>query len=274
MSFENIVDRIYVITTDINSTRFKGFITSVPFKLELLTVIENRTKDIIPIQGPKGPLGPKYMFKENVGTNILQKNGYAHQLVCIDALENNYKKILLFEDDARFTKSIDTKTMYNIFNWMNNNYWDIFFLGHYPTGLQFVVNKYITRTISSMGVHAVCYGTKIMQLLLNLNYDKHEFNYFQIRDHKNNHNGLDDIIRLECPHLKAYACRPNMFYQYIEPVGVLNVRNFGIFKNVKIEEWPDKVAEATIIITALIFVILAVFFVFCIRLFYIQSKTS
>ena len=181
--FSNIVDKIYVITRPKDKQRFNDFIKRLPFDHNLLKV-------------------HIMVDQENFEDKYLPNNGSdnAHQLVARDAINNNYNKILVFEDDARFNYKIKTKKIKKM-------------LGRVLTNMSYLVNNYIIRTNGSPEIHTVCYNRKMMDLLVNIKFGALQFNYFSKRDHNEKYLSADNFFRTECPHVKAYAVLPTMFYQ-------------------------------------------------------------
>lgn len=236
MSWNSIVDKIYLITTSDKQERFTEFIDNLPFDHSLLkvhTMVKNS----------------EHFQNEYYQNHDCQ---YAHKIVAQDALKNNYNKILVFEDDARMSKKITPELVTKMLSWIKNNDWDIFYLGHVCVHPSFLVNDYIMKTNGSLETHAICYNRKIMQILVNIEYGA-DFDYFAKRNHKDKYSSLDNFFRLECPHVKAYAVKPTMFYQNNYSADKKKIReNFGMFTKSNEEDFDDDVNDAMLSVTFLI----------------------
>ncbi len=244
MSWNNIVDKIYLITTSDKQERFNDFIKNLPFDHSLLKVHIMIKKN-------------EYFQNEYYPNRDCE---YAHKVVAKDALKNGYNKILVFEDDARISKKMTPKLLNKMLSWIKNNDWDILYMGHVTIHPAFLVNDYIIRTNGSLETHAICYNRKIMEILVNIEYGT-DFNYFAKRDHKNKYSSLDNFFRLECPHVKAYAVKPTMFYQNNYSADKKKIReNFGMFKNSSEENFDDDVNDTILAITFLIIFIPLILF--------------
>lgn len=243
MSWSTIVDKIYVITTSDKPERLREFIKDIPFDHNLLKVHTMIKKET---------------FSENYeNANYPNKDcEHAHTMVAKDALKNGYNKILVFEDDARYSKKMTKELEKKILNWIQNNNWDIVYLGHVLAAPALIVNDHIIQTLGSLQTHAMCYNRKIMNLLVNVKYGA-EFDYFMIRDHSKKYFTIDNFLRIEAPYIKAYATKPNMFYQnnFSKPKREIR-ENFGVYPNEPVDEWDDKVNDTLLFLT--------VFFIFII----------
>jgi hypothetical protein len=235
MSWNNIVDKIYVITTSDKPERFKEFIKNLPFDHNLLKV-------------------HTMVKRENFENEYFPNRDceYAHKMVAQDAFKNDYNRILVFEDDARLSNKITPEKIAKILSWIKNNDWDILYLGHICIHPSFIINDYIIRTNGSLETHAICYNRKIIQTLINIEYGG-EFDYFAKRNHKEKYYSLDNFFRLECPYVKAYAVKPTMFYQNNYSIDKKNIREkFGLFKNSSEENFDDNVNDTVLFISFLI----------------------
>jgi len=244
-SWATIVDKIYVITTS-KSDRLKDFIQSMPFDHNLIKVHNMQIKEEFQVQ-----------HYPNTGNYKNEKTTNAFKTVFKDAIDYGYNKVLIFEDDARFDSRVSKDTVQKILNWIQTNDWDFFFLGHLAIGPQFMTNEYIVRTHGSLLNHAVCYSRKMLLLLYNHLQvtNQIKWNYFHPRNHNKPYYSNDDFIRVECPHVKAYACRPTLFYQCIETPDIVKARKAGIFPGSKIEDWQNSVNDSVIGVTGLIILI-------------------
>ena len=69
----------------------------------------------------------------------------AHKNVAIDALNNNYKRVLVFEDDISFTKSfVDSfeYKLYELSEFLNHvHYWEYFYFCYNPNAVKLVLNS-------------------------------------------------------------------------------------------------------------------------------------
>ena len=54
-------------------------------------------------------------------------NCYSHKKICKHAQKNGYKRIMIFEDDAKKVDYISDKVWMQTSDWLKNNDWDIFF---------------------------------------------------------------------------------------------------------------------------------------------------
>ena len=246
MSWDTIVDKIYVITTSDKQERFNDFIENLPFDHSILKV--------------------HTMVKKETFQNEYYPNKdceYAHKLVAQDAIKNNYNKILVFEDDARLSKKMTPELINKMLKWIKSNEWDILYLGHVCVHPSFLVNDYILKTNGSLETHAICYNRKIMNILVGIEYEG-DFNYFAKRDHKGKYSSLDNFFRLECPHVNAYAVKPTMFYQNNFSEDKKKIReNFGMFINSTEEDFDDNVNDAILSVTFLLIFIPIIVVLLC-----------
>lgn len=95
----------------------------------------------------------------------------SHQLVYKDALENNYKKICIFEDDIIFCKDFKSRIDYYIRNIPKN--WDIMYLGCHFHGCKKPekITSYIYKNSCSFGAFAYIINDNIIKELYNSRND-------------------------------------------------------------------------------------------------------
>lgn len=247
MSWNKIVDKIYVITTSDKKERLKEFIEKLPFDHNLLKV-------------------HTMVMKEHFETEYFENNDCeeAHRLVAQDAIKNNYQKILVFEDDARLSKKMTPEKINKILLWMENNEWDVFFLGHVSIHPSFLINSFIVRTYGSLECHAICYNRKMMDILVNINYRSKldsKFDYFEKRNHSKKYYTIDNFFRLECPYIKAYAAKPTMFYQNNFSVDKKKIKEkISLFSNISEEEFDDYTNDIVLSLSYLIILIPVIIF--------------
>jgi hypothetical protein len=271
MSWYDIIDKIYLLTTS-KTTRIDSFmknIQNVSIDPKVIKVI------MMEIGGTYKNINKydiQYEKDLEVDSNIPKdkmhhlKAGYSYKLICKDALSKGYNKILIFEDDAELI-DISKDKIDKILKWIKNNDWDLFYLGHIAAAPQFLINNYIVRTCGSVQCHAVCYNKKIMELISSKFKAGADFNYFQIRDHSKEYFSIDNFLRVECLHIKAYACRPSIFYQNVETFEIGEARKFGIYPDSSISNWANDVNNCILWVSYLIILIPIIFLIILYRLF-------
>jgi hypothetical protein len=237
---KNTFDGIYLITCDKTSKeRLDSFFESNKINRDDVQIVLFKTAK------------EKFetIYKDDKGITHSEIVGNAHNDVIKIALERNQKRILVFEDDARLTNMVPNEKLIKILNWIKNNDWDVFYLGHYTLGLQHHINNYIVRTLGSMGTHAVAYSQEIMKLLLQQKYDI----------------AIDEILRVNAINYRMYASKPPVFYQYIAPPAVKNLRKY-IFPSAKLEHWDNQINDLglsffyMIIIIPFIVILIGIYF--------------
>jgi glycosyl transferase family 25 len=97
----------------------------------------------------------------------------SHINVIKDAFYNNYNNILIFEDDVKIAKYYSNNLLNKAIYFMNNNDWDIFYLGYFPFSYNYKYNIISNNIISSnpFGGHAYCLNKKSIKIILN-NYQQ------------------------------------------------------------------------------------------------------
>ena len=180
------------------------------------------------------------MFKENFEVIPKLNEGHdnntrcsdSHKKVCQDAFSKNYKKIVIFEDDAE-KRNIDIEIEKKISNWIKHNDWDIVFLGSISTNLLLPVNNHIRKTLGSLLAHAYCLNEKMIDKVANF-YNPSD-KTFSILDTVNKpgeeHGSIDNFYRKECLTNNAYITSPELFYQNREPEDITKIKEVYFSKN-------------------------------------------
>ena len=150
--FDNSVDMAYIITIE-KSDRKQQFIK------ELTT---NKPLHTVKIVYNKGFNDNKKVLPER-STNYDLIDANRH--IFMDASANNYKNILVFEDDVQFTKNYNVHDIQNINNFINNNQFDIYNIG--PGGLHILLpctsnfNHY--RHLVTTTSHSIIYNRSFIE---------------------------------------------------------------------------------------------------------------
>jgi hypothetical protein len=253
-------DKIYLLTCEKTKERVDGFLNSIPFDPKLVEIYDNKVKlkDIV-IKHPK--------HKQYKG--ILTSIG--HNNIIKKALDEGYSRILIFEDDARF-KNISPDLIIKILTWIQNNDWDVFFLGRYQGVIQFHVNNYIVRTFGAGGAHAWCLNKKTMKMLLKNNYGSvyntplsmvFEPNGCNPNDEICETSTVDEFIFKEARNLKLYACTPVVFYQSIRPLHIIEMQDkYKILPQTRIEYLDDTMSDISTCISYGIIIIIMIIVIF------------
>lgn len=118
--FDSSVDMAYIITMD-KSDRKAQFIKEITTNKPLHTV------KIVYNKGFKD--NNKILPERSSNYDLIDANRH----IFMDASANNYKNILVFEDDVQFTKNYDIHDINNINIFINNNTFDIYNIG--PAGI-------------------------------------------------------------------------------------------------------------------------------------------
>lgn len=155
--FDKYIDVAYILTME-NSTREKHY-------MEQLNKYKPHKKVII--QYNKGfKLCNKTLYKQN---SIFDLNDAYYQAF-IHAKQNNYKNIIIFEDDFFFDYTINQYIVDDIGNFITNTHFHIYNLG---STLQLVLPDYKThlQCLMSACTHAVIYNHVYFEYYIN-NYEK------------------------------------------------------------------------------------------------------
>lgn len=181
------------------------------------------------------------------------KNSYAHKTICKHAQMNKYKRILIFEDDAMKTNNVSKKTWEYVSNWIKNNDWDIFFLGHVAQGLIFPINEHVNRTFGSVQTHAFCLNEKMIDRVINFYNPSNEApNILKKQNKKGKKHGLiDAFLRSECMNKRAYTASPNLYYQKREVPEIVIGRKI-LFSNASVQDWPEKINNLILCISIIL----------------------
>jgi len=246
----DFVDHVFVITTN-KHNRINNFLNKYPFDKNNLTVIIINNNKL-----SQDPNYDKIIKIDDINGTMPEKVAYAHKYVCKIAL-GNFKKILVFEDDAELAPYYTNTMIEKVLNWIKKNNFDLYFLGHVPTNLQIIINQHTVKTLGSMESHAVCYSEKVMKLIVNkMNIiPNSKVNLLKFKNDSNDSH-IDDFLRIECKFLKAYACYPIMFYQNVHPQGVLEAIQLGIFSNYPTEQWTNAVSDTVITLSQIIYIVI------------------
>lgn len=93
----------------------------------------------------------------------------AYLYVFQHALDNDYKNILILEDDFFFDKLIlQKKRQISIKRFIKNNPYELFFLGCLPY-VSKEIDEYISRLYASTGMHSVIYSSAFIELTIKTN---------------------------------------------------------------------------------------------------------
>ena len=162
----NYVDNIYLINMDKDIDRLKKItkecdIVNIKFErfsgLKVSDLSQNILDKYIPIETQK------------YGTDSMIGCGLSHLFIWQDAVQKNYKNILILEDDVQFTDDFN-KYLTNVMNELPKDY-DILYLGYKdticeaPTDSSF---KYIYKPEFPLLTHAMIISNKGLKKLLNL----------------------------------------------------------------------------------------------------------
>ena len=121
----------------------------------------------------------------------------SHQIITKKSIEHDYNRVLVLEDDAIFIDNIDKiKTiLLNVFNYIENNDFSIFFLGHLPLTRLKKQNNNIVSTKDSRFTHCYIVSKIGIKAINNLEYNNEHIDYV-----------LQNIE-------KKFACYPMISYQ-------------------------------------------------------------
>jgi len=106
----------------------------------------------IQTRNDKRELFSKMMSSENIDFEyfnaIVDKNNpsrgcfKSHAKIISDAYENGTKRLMVFEDDALLNKQISLENVDEIRKFLDNEDWDIFFLGGFPEIMLYEIKKH------------------------------------------------------------------------------------------------------------------------------------
>jgi GR25 family glycosyltransferase involved in LPS biosynthesis len=132
----------------------------------------------------------------------------SHQIITKKCIENDFNRVLVLEDDAIFIEDLEKikKILLNVFNYVENNNFSIFFLGHLPLTNLKKVNNNIVSTKDSRYTHCYIASKVGIKEINNLEY---------------NNEHIDCVLQnIE----NKFACYPMISYQ--DDVITVNDFNF------------------------------------------------
>jgi hypothetical protein len=188
-----------------------------------IITLENRdTSDIINNLKNVGvtkyePLYYKPLDKNNTSNNEWTcKNNVCENLfmntyqTLKKAYDNNLNNVVILEDDARFELPLDKKKISHILDWMNNNEWDLFYLGNGGyVSFSILKTKHIVKPFKPLLTHAIIFSKQGIYKTL------HAMEY-TILYNKNDIKHVD-VFYNSIPNLKQYAIFPSISYQNKRP---------------------------------------------------------
>jgi len=131
-----------------------------------------------------------------------------HLNVIRESYESGKKRVLIFEDDARWSKSLNMDKLRRVLDWVKENNPDIFFFGYlcYPNFFGTSINKDILRLNNPLLAHAYILNRNAMSSILE-DYDKII----------NERISIDSYYAHFTPNLNKYGSFPILSYQSTEP---------------------------------------------------------
>ena len=176
MKLNDIFDRVVVINLDSRPDRMESFDAQAK-----KYGIEYQRFSAVPADPPKLP--PTWACKES------------HKSVIKQAVEDNVKRLFVFEDDALFVEDFDTK-FGELYSQLPED-WDMFYLGAWH--LQYENYKEgLVKMIDSYSAHA--YG-------INAHYLDDAFSVVY------KPKAIDIALASKHPHIKAYCAKPALVGQ-------------------------------------------------------------
>ena len=147
-------------------------------------------------------LNNEWTCKNNVCENLFM-NTYQ---TLKKAYDNNFNNVVILEDDARFELPLNKKKISHVLDWMNNNEWDLFYLGHTSyTPFGMLKTRYIVKPTKPLLAHAIIFSkTGIYKVLHAMEYT--------ILYNRDNIKHVDFFYN-SIPNLKQYAVFPSISYQ-------------------------------------------------------------
>lgn len=143
-----------------------------------------------------------------------------HLTLIRESYEAGDKRMLIFEDDARWVKPLDMDKLRRVLGWVKENNPDIFFFGYlsYPNFFGTAINKDILRLSNPLLAHAYILNRNAMSSILE-DYDK-------IINEKIS---IDSYYAHFTPELNKYGSFPSLSYQCAEPYHFKETkRNLGL----------------------------------------------
>ena len=162
--FDNYIDMAYILTLE-DSTRKESYIKQIntykPHKNILIQYNKGYKKSV------------KKLKKQNSASDL--SDAYYHAF--LNAYNNNYKNILIFEDDFFFDNTINQKIIDSIGNFITKNEYNIYSLGA-PSHLTLPTFGEHLRAYFIITSHAVIYDRNYMKYYMN----KYENNLIDVCD--------------------------------------------------------------------------------------------
>ncbi len=195
----------------------------------------------------------------------------SHLNVIRNAYNANYNRVCIFEDDVLPSKYLTNDNINYVKNFIDNNDYDIFYLGPRPDVLRFSINK-----ISSEHKDKYIYTGKILcahAYIINRKFMK------QMLDNYSNYNNttIDKVYRDTA---KSYAIYPSLFYQNTlesdirkdgtEKLGAKTDSEDDLMNRFRWAELYTKYINIPII--NLIFLIILIIIIILIIYFYLKNK--
>ena len=206
----NYVDNVYLINMDKDKKRLESVTkecnnVNITFKRFPGIDVNNLSKEIL----------DKYIPKEiqEYGTNGLIGCGLSHLFIWKDAINKNYKNILVLEDDITFTDNFNEYFL-NVINEVPEDY-DILYLGYKdnicnpPKDCSF---NYVYKPYFPLNLHAYIVSSKGLKKLVNL--------INKIDDH------IDWLIARNIDKLNIYASKKKIVNQIYKNSNNSNLKKF------------------------------------------------
>jgi GR25 family glycosyltransferase involved in LPS biosynthesis len=149
------------------------------------------------------------IFSLTVVDKISNNITHNHLKVVEKAYQNNFNRVLILEDDARFMVPIDETKITSASTWIERNYCDMFYFGYcvWPLPVSIFVTPHIVKIPTPYCAHCYLLTRPGMQKILK---------YIEHMD-KNNMNIHVDKLYTVIPGLYKYGIFPNLCFQSEDP---------------------------------------------------------
>jgi len=220
----NFIDRVYIITLSTSTQRqdeLRLHLAEIGLHNYEFIVFEpvssytkNDAKDV--------ECSIMNIFSLTVVDQISNNITHNHLKVVEKAYQNNYNRVLILEDDARFTLPIDETKIRSASEWIERNYFDMFYFGYcvWPLPVSIFVTPNIVNIPTPYCAHCYLLSRPGMQKILK---------YTEPMDKRNMNIHVDKLYTV-IPGLKKYGIFPNLCLQNEDP---------GLYKRALKKILPD-----------------------------------
>jgi hypothetical protein len=207
----NFIDKVYIITLSTSIQRQDEMRTHLAevglhnYEFIVFEPISSYTKN----DAKDVDCSIMNIFSLTVVDEISNNITHNHLKVVEKAYQNNYNRVLILEDDARFILPIDETKIRSAASWIERNYFDMFYFGYcvWPLPMSIFVTPSIVNIPTPYCAHCYLLSRPGMQKILKYTGDMD----------RGNMNIHVDKLYTVIPGIKKYGIFPNLCLQSEDP---------------------------------------------------------